>query len=171
MNPVYIWVYLHTLLLGFVLYPINIQFTLCSPIYGVLLVPYFMTPNLPHVRDFDANFGTFPIQWSYFVAFFQSHVTTVNPYIKVEVFKASLHTLYLVFNDKFGFLVIARPIPRIVDNIASASWYLCGVGFTVYLNSRFNFQAFLFAVFWILVFSPAFSHITNSTDQPFCFYF
>ena len=59
------------------------------------------------MRNFYANIGTLPIQFSYNVDVLTSRVTTVNPSCNVAFFKASLHTFYLIFNDTFAFLITA----------------------------------------------------------------
>ena len=104
----------------FWLYPTDMQVSTQSPIFGVILVCSLTTPALPHMRSFDTNFGMLPIQCSYCVAVFLSHVTTVNPSSNIAVCKASLHTLYLILNDKFEFLIIYCALPPIVENPTSA---------------------------------------------------
>ena len=61
----------------------------------------------------------------------------------VSFFKASLHTLYLIFNNMFALLIIYRDLPPIVENPSLARWSLCGVLFPMYSNSRLNLHAFL----------------------------
>ena len=162
---------LYTLFLEFLLYPANMQVTPQSPIFGMLLILYLMTPSLPHVHSFDANFETISIQCLYHFSVSPSCVTATNISINAAVFNAYFHTLYFILNDTFAFLIIDCSLPPIVDNITSARWYIYGVDFSMYSNSRFSFQALLFAVFSSLVFSPALSHLTKLTGWPFYFHF
>ena len=135
------------------------QVTPQSPIFGMLLILYLMTPSLPHVHSFDANFDILPIPCSYCTSVFPSRVTTVNLPRNVAVCKAFFHTLYLIFNDKFSFFIIYCDLPPIVDNTISYRESLCRLAFPVNSNSRFNIHAFLIGVFSSLVFSPTLSHL------------
>ena len=162
---------LYTLSQDFVLYPTNIQVTPWLPIVDMLLVCSFTNPASTHVRNYDTNFGTLPIQLSYQVSVFPSCVATVNTYRNIAVCKVFLHNLCLIFNDTCALFIIARTIPTIVNNATSDRWSLCGVAFPIYSNYRFNFKALLFSVFSSLVFLSALPYPTIFTGWPFCFHF